>query len=139
MAAELIIEPDVERHLVTILTGDSHIQAFAPVTVSSSYQGYTNSLTWVHLYRGPSGATDWPMPINAIMHFDIVAATREICNPLARTVRGVIHAHRGDTVGIPGNGMCITNIVDVSGVQWLPDTAGLPRYIFSVQVSARPI
>lgn len=139
MAAELIIEPDVEGLMISILTNDPHIQAFAPVTVSSSYQGYTNSMTWIYVYRGPGGTTDWPMPVNAIIHFDVLAATREICNPLVRTVRGVVHAHRGDTVGVPGNGMRITNLQDVSGIQWLPDLAGLPRYIFSMQVSARPI
>lgn len=139
MAAELIIEPDVEGGIISILTNDVHIQAFAPVTVSASYQGYTNSVTWVHAYRGPGGTTEWPMPVNAIMHFDIVAPTREVCNPLARTVRGVIHAHRGDTVGAPGNGMRITDLRDISGIQWLPDLSGLPRYIFSMQVTARPI
>jgi len=139
MAAELIIEPDVEGGIITILTNDPNIQAFAPVTVSGSYQGYVNSMTWIHVYRGPGGSTSWPMPVNAIIHFDVIAATREICNPLARTVRGVVHAHRGDVTGSPGNGMRITDLADVAGIQWLPDLAGMPRYIFSVQVSARPI
>lgn len=135
---ELIINPDTEALLVQMLTEEPRIQNYSPsVTVSASVVGYTNELTWVQLYRS-GGISQWPMPDVATIYFNVFSPDRKHCRDLAALVQGLMHSNLGTAVGSPGAGMRITNVTNQAGLAWLPDPSGLPRYTFSVQVSARP-
>lgn len=137
-AYELVVYPDVEANLIIMLTGDPALASFSGLKISASYIGYENGMSWIHLYRS-GGTPHWPLPDVASIYFDVLAADRQTANHIARIVHGLMFSNRGTAIGAPGSGMQIMNVIDISGLAWLPDEANLPRYTFAVQVKARPI
>lgn len=135
---ELIVNPDVEAGIVALLESEPRITAFTPAAIiSASTVGYQVENTWVHVYRA-GGVSQYPMPDVASMYFNVLSPDRKTARKLSALVLGVLHSNLGSTVGDPGEGMRITNVVNMAGLAWLPDPSGLPRYTFSVQITARP-
>lgn len=134
----LVVNPDVEAGLVMLLTQDDRISSFTPTpTIAAHTVGYNVQDTWVHLYRN-GGVSQYPMPDVASVYFNVLSPDRKTARQLASLIIGVIHSNLGSTAGDPGEGMRITNVVNMTGLAWLPDPSGLPRYTFSVQVTVRP-
>lgn len=130
--------PNVEAAVVTLLENDpdSHLTSWT-FTASTTRIGYDSPDTqiWVQVNR-VGGKPSWPLPDRAIIQFDVYAPKKADAQNLAQAIRAMIFVFSGSQIAAD---TVLCGCTDAHGLAYLPDAQGVPRYIFGLQVAAKPV
>lgn len=130
--------PNVEAAIVTLLENDPDSNltkwTFTPSTTRVGYDD-PDTQTWVQVTR-VGGKPTWPVPDRALIQFDVYSPNKADAQNLAQAIRAVVYVFSGSQIAAD---TVLCGCADYHGLAFLPDAQGVSRYVFGLQVFAKPV